>query len=137
MLASRRLANSIKESPFFSWMLDPTLRVIYFTSFAFGFTAIAHESNLGATASMIAGDTTTQWGGIIGMTIFGIAFGYLLTSRITSKRMVSGFIWSEILLTLLSGFSVIIGLWAYTNIPNHYIYVIWGDHVPDRYDGGY
>jgi spermidine synthase len=93
----------------------------------FGFTSIAHENNLGATASLISGDTAIQYGVIIGLTILGMAVGFGITSKVTDLRIIEWFLRSEILLTILSGFSVVMAMWSYTNLPLLYNFFIWGE----------
>jgi spermidine synthase len=121
---------ALKDHPFGKWLTffsDPALRLISLTSLIFGFTSIAHENNLGATASLLAGDTTTQYGMIIGLTILGIAAGLGLTSKILDEKIMEGFIRAEIVLTIVSGFSLIFALWSYTNLPHLYQWFVWGE----------
>lgn len=101
-----------------------TLLVIYITSFVFGFTAIAHESNLGATASLLVGDSATQYSRVIGVTMLGLAFGFLAGLKI-KDRLIDHFLTMEISLTVLSGFSALLAFTAYTRLPLDYILFIY------------
>lgn len=103
---------------------DPTLVVIYLTTAVFGFTAIAHQNNLGATSSLIAGDTFTQYGWVIGLTLSGLGIGFFLSRYVPDERLVPLFISAEIVLTLVSGFSVVLAFWGYLHLPHLYLWFI-------------
>src|SRR3712207_6714908 len=110
--------------PTLQWLANPTLRLIYLTTFFFGFTAIAHENNPGATASLIAGDSATQYGWIIGLTLLGLGIGFRISASIADGTMVDRFIDAEILLTLVSGFSVLLAFQAYIWVPDLHLWLI-------------
>lgn len=100
---------------------DPTLLLVYLTATVFGFTAIAHQNNLGAISSMLAGDSVTQYGWVIGLTLLGLGIGFFLSRYIPDSQLISTFIAAEIVLTLVSGFSVVLAFWGYINLPAVYI----------------
>lgn len=99
------------------------LGLLYLTSVLFGFTAIAHQNNLGATASVLAGDAFTQYGFAIGLTLGGMFVGFLLSSGVRG-RLIDRFLSVEIALTVVSGFSVLAGFAAYAALPDGYVWVV-------------
>lgn len=103
---------------------DPILLLVYLTTTIFGFTAIAHQNNLAATSSLLAGDTLTQYGWVIGLTLFGLGVGFFLSRYVSDARLLSSFIAVELLLMLVGGFSVVISFWGYINLPLVYIWFI-------------
>lgn len=103
---------------------DPTLALVYLTTAVFGFTAIAHQNNLGATSSLLAGDSITQYGWVIGLTLLGLGLGFFVSRYVRDTALVPMFIATEIVLTLVSGFSVVLAFWGYSNLPAVYIWFI-------------
>ncbi len=103
---------------------DRTLLLVYLTTAIFGFTAIAHQNNLGATSSLLAGDSMTQYGWTIGLTLLGLGIGFFLSRYVHDRHIVAMFINAEILLTLVSGFSVVLAFWGYGNLPAAYIWFL-------------
>lgn len=104
---------------------NKTLRLVYILSFVFGFTALAHENNLAATASLIAGNSINQYAIIIGLTLGGMAVGFKISGSVGRRAMTEGFLLSEIALTAIAGFSVVIALWSYANTEG-FIWVVRG-----------
>lgn len=103
---------------------DRTLGLVYLSTAIFGFTAIAHQNNLGAISSLLAGDSITQYGWVIGLTLLGLGLGFFVSRHIPDERLISTFITTEIVLTLLSGFSVVLAFWGYSNLPAVYIWFL-------------
>lgn len=97
--------------------LSKPLILLYITSVVFGFTAIAQENNLGATASIILGDTAQQYSWTIALTILGMAVGFGFSSRFKDDQLYNRFFQAEIALTAISAFSAIFGFWSYANLP--------------------
>lgn len=61
---------------------DKTLALVYLSTAIFGFTAIAHQNNLGAVSSVLAGDSITQYGWVIGLTLLGLGLGFFVSREI-------------------------------------------------------
>lgn len=103
---------------------DRTLLLVYFSTAIFGFTAIAHQNNLGAVSSLLAGDSITQYGWVIGLTLLGLGLGFFVSRHIGDEHLIPAFITAEIVLTLVSGFSVVLAFWGYANLPAVYIWFL-------------
>jgi spermidine synthase len=118
------MRSILKQNPIaLRWLSNPRLLMVYTLSLVFGFTALAHENNLAASASLLAGDSITQYAIIIGLTLAGMAVGFKISGWVSQKIMKEAFLSSEVVLTLISGFSIVICLWVYSTFEG-YIWVL-------------
>jgi spermidine synthase len=120
-----RLRENARKTEFGRFLSKPVILIILLSSLVFGFTAIAHENNLAASASILAGNSASRYSFIIGLTLGGLGFGGLIQARFGNERLVDQFLNAEILLTLVSGFSGILAFLAYSRLPFDYVLAIY------------
>ena len=73
--------------------------------FASGACGIILEYIQASLASMILGNSFEQWATVIGLMLFWMGFGSLIQAQISKKYLIYAFIWVEIGLALVGGFS--------------------------------
>jgi len=73
--------------------------------FASGACGIILEYIQASLASMILGNSFEQWAIVIGLMLFWMGFGSLIQAQIPKKHLIYAFIWVEIGLALVGGFS--------------------------------
>ena len=116
---------SLRQTELGRFLATPSILVILISSLVFGFSAIAHENNLAASASILAGNSATRYSMVIGLTLGGLGFGGLLQAAFRNERLVDQFLNAELLLTVVSGFSGILAFLAYSRLPFDYVAAIY------------
>ena len=120
-----RIRTSLRQTELGRFLSTPSILVILLSSLVFGFTAIAHENNLAASASILGGSTASRYSLIIGLTLGGLGFGGLIQAKFGADRLVDQFINAEILLTLVSGFSGLLAFLSFSRLPFDYMPAIY------------
>ncbi|MEN8210590.1 MAG: polyamine aminopropyltransferase [Thermodesulfobacteriota bacterium] len=92
--------------------------------FASGACGIILEYIQASLASMILGNSFEQWAMVIGLMLFWMGFGSLIQAQIPKKFLIYAFIFVEILLALIGGFSPTLTYISY-GYTAHYILVLY------------
>jgi len=92
--------------------------------FASGACGIILEYIQASLASMILGNSFEQWAMVIGLMLFWMGFGSLIQAQIPKKFLIHAFIFVEILIALVGGFSPTLTYISY-GYTGHYVLVLY------------